>query len=70
MLHTHSNADPNYISIGHRQLISDRDQHPVGIKGKGVLGGNMCRFISLAIHLCSILLNMAIKEWKSGLRKI
>lgn len=34
----HENADPNFINIGHRQLISDRDQHPVNIDGKGVLG--------------------------------
>jgi len=35
---THENADPNFINIGHRQLISDRDQHPINIEGKGVLG--------------------------------
>lgn len=35
---THENSDPNFVNIGHRQLISDRDQHPVNMDGKGVLG--------------------------------
>jgi hypothetical protein len=35
---THENSDPNFINIGHRKLISDRDQHPINIDGKGVLG--------------------------------
>lgn len=35
---THENADPNFINIGHRKLILDRDQHPINIEGKGVLG--------------------------------
>jgi hypothetical protein len=35
---THQDADPNYINIGHRQLINDRDQYHVDLDGAGVLG--------------------------------
>lgn len=35
---THENADPDFINIGHQQLISDRDLHKINIKGKGELG--------------------------------
>lgn len=35
---THTNADPDFINIGHKQLISDRDLHEVNIKGMGTLG--------------------------------
>lgn len=31
-------ADPNYINIGHRQLITDRHIHPIPIEGAGNLG--------------------------------
>lgn len=34
----HENADPNYINIGHRQLISDRHNYPVKLEGAGNLG--------------------------------
>ncbi|MEP4091779.1 DUF4433 domain-containing protein [Reichenbachiella sp.] len=34
----HTQADPNYINIGHRQLITDRHIHPVPIDGAGNLG--------------------------------
>jgi hypothetical protein len=36
--HSHENADPNYINIGHGQLINDRDQHQIDLEGVGVLG--------------------------------
>jgi len=36
---THENVDPNFINIGHEQLISDRDQHQIDLEGIGVLGG-------------------------------
>lgn len=32
------NADPDYINIGHRQLISDRHNHPVKLPNSGNLG--------------------------------
>jgi hypothetical protein len=35
---THHNADPNFINIGHEQLIIDRDQHQIELEGKGLLG--------------------------------
>lgn len=35
---THENADPNFINIGHEQLIIDRDQHKIDLEGKGLLG--------------------------------
>ncbi len=35
---THNNADPDFINIGHKQLISDRDLHEVNIQGMGTLG--------------------------------
>jgi hypothetical protein len=35
---THENADPNFINIGHKQLIIDRDQHQIDVEGVGVLG--------------------------------
>jgi hypothetical protein len=34
----HADADPNYINIGHRQLISDRHDHPVALPNAGNLG--------------------------------
>lgn len=34
----HANADPNYINIGHRQLISDRHDHPIALPNAGSLG--------------------------------
>lgn len=34
----HANADPDYINIGHRQLISDRHTYSVPINGAGELG--------------------------------
>jgi hypothetical protein len=34
----HENADPNYINIGHRQLILDRHEHAIPIPGAGNLG--------------------------------
>jgi hypothetical protein len=34
----HANADPNYINIGHRQLISDRHNHPIALPNAGNLG--------------------------------
>lgn len=34
----HENADPDYINIGHRQLISDRHEHTIPIAGAGSLG--------------------------------
>ena len=34
----HKNKDPNYINIGHRQLIADRADTPIPIKKMGVLG--------------------------------
>ena len=34
----HKNKDPNYINIGHRQLIADRADTPIPIKGASVLG--------------------------------
>lgn len=34
----HLNADPNFVNIGHQQLITDRDKHPVSMESKGVLG--------------------------------
>lgn len=34
----HANSDPNYINIGHRQLITDRHDHPIAIPGAGNLG--------------------------------
>ena len=34
----HPNSDPNYINIGHRQLITDRHDHPITIAGAGNLG--------------------------------
>lgn len=34
----HPNMDPDYISIGHRQLISDRHAHPVPLANAGNLG--------------------------------
>lgn len=34
----HPKADPNYINIGHRQLISDRHQFEIPIPGAGFLG--------------------------------
>ena len=34
----HPNADPDYINIGHRQLISDRHEHPVPLANAGNLG--------------------------------
>src|SRR5690606_35137671 len=35
---SHKNADPNFINIGHGQLIIDRDQHQIGLEGVGMLG--------------------------------
>ncbi len=34
----HENADPNYVNIGHKQLISDRHEHPIPLRGAGNLG--------------------------------
>lgn len=34
----HTNADPNYINIGHSQLISDRHNHPIALPNAGNLG--------------------------------
>lgn len=34
----HPLRDPNYINIGHRQLIADRSDHPVPLDGYGYLG--------------------------------
>lgn len=34
----HASADPNYINIGHRQLISDRHDHPIALPNAGSLG--------------------------------
>lgn len=34
----HENADPDYINIGHRQLITDRHNHPVKLPNAGNLG--------------------------------
>ena len=34
----HPNADPDYINIGHRQLISDRHTHPIPLENAGNLG--------------------------------
>jgi len=34
----HPKSDPDYINIGHRQLISDRHEHPIPINGAGNLG--------------------------------
>lgn len=34
----HENADPDYINIGHRQLITDRHEYPIPIVGAGNLG--------------------------------
>jgi len=34
----HVLADPNYINIGHRQLITDRHAYPIGLDGAGNLG--------------------------------
>jgi hypothetical protein len=34
----HPSANPNFVNIGHQQLINDRDQHPINLEGKGVLG--------------------------------
>ncbi|MFV1883029.1 MAG: DUF4433 domain-containing protein [Balneola sp.] len=34
----HANADPDYINIGHTQLIADRHVHPIPIAGAGNLG--------------------------------
>lgn len=34
----HTNADPNYINIGHGQLISDRHNHPIALPNTGNLG--------------------------------
>jgi len=34
----HMLADPDYINIGHRQLITDRQDYPVPIKDAGNLG--------------------------------
>lgn len=34
----HENADPEYINIGHRQLITDRHNHPVKLENAGNLG--------------------------------
>ena len=34
----HVDRDPNYISIGHRQLITDRHEHPIPLDGYGNLG--------------------------------
>lgn len=34
----HENADPAYINIGHRQLITDRHNHPVKLADAGNLG--------------------------------
>ncbi|MFT7381986.1 MAG: hypothetical protein ACI9Z3_001879 [Roseivirga sp.] len=34
----HDLADPDYINIGHRQLITDRHDHPIPLEGAGVLG--------------------------------
>lgn len=36
--HDHENADPDYINIGHRQLITDRHNHPVKLADAGNLG--------------------------------
>lgn len=33
MTRSHPDADPSYVEIGHRQLISDRSTHPVRIEG-------------------------------------
>jgi len=34
----HPNADPNYINIGHAQLIEDRHEHTIPLRGEGSLG--------------------------------
>ena len=34
----HSDYDPDYINIGHQQLIADRHEYPVGLDGAGNLG--------------------------------
>jgi hypothetical protein len=34
----HAQADPDYINIGHRQLIIDRHEHPVKLPDAGNLG--------------------------------
>lgn len=34
----HPNADPNYINIGHAQLIEDRHEHTIPLDGAGNLG--------------------------------
>jgi len=34
----HPDYDPNYINIGHQQLIEDRHSHPVPLAGYGNLG--------------------------------
>jgi hypothetical protein len=34
----HPSADPHYINIGHRQLITDRHEHPVKLPNAGNLG--------------------------------
>lgn len=31
--HKHPNANPNYVSIGHAQLIGDRDEYMIKVKG-------------------------------------
>jgi hypothetical protein len=33
MTRSHPDADPNYVEIGHRQLISDRSTHTVRVEG-------------------------------------
>jgi hypothetical protein len=34
----HANYDPNYVNIGHTQLIGDRHQYPIPLAGAGNLG--------------------------------
>lgn len=35
----HENADPNYVNIGHKQLIEDRNEYDIeGVDGAGNLG--------------------------------
>lgn len=34
----HNNADPNYINIGHNQLIVDRHDYPINLPNAGNLG--------------------------------